>query len=128
MQRHFQHPCHHLERARQRAGRREDKGKVICRQSGIARYFFHQRRIACAAKSDVVRKNYRTQQIVLAVHRIDAVKDGNSQPGLERVSLALLIQLRPVGQMIAGFRIGTAAAKNRPERQFLDDRKIFDRA
>ena len=76
--------------------------------------------IARAAEADVVREDHGAEHVAMAVDGVDAVDDGNGEARLERVLLALVVDVGPSFEAIAFLGIGAAAAENRADEILFD--------
>jgi len=73
---------------------------------------FHQFRVARATEPDVVRIHGGTEHVVVAMHCIDTVQNGNAEPRLAADADQAIDRIGPCLQRIAFDRIGTAAAEH----------------
>ena len=83
-----------------------------------------QLRVVRGAQSDVVGKNDRVLQMVVAVDGVDAVEQRNAQPGFERQGLVFVISLGPTFGCIV-LRGGIAPAEHRADSEFPKILLIF---
>ena len=75
-----------------------------------ALHFFHQGRIARAAQADMVGKNHGAEHIIVAMHRVDTVEDGDPEAGFFGMRLQTVIKIGPGLQAVAFLGVGVAAA------------------
>ena len=80
------------------------------------------------AQADVVRKNHRAIDVVVAVDGVNAVEQRNFQPRLQRLILKFRDEIQPGLRGIAVRRIGTAAAQDGAEKIFLHVGLVLQRA
>ncbi len=85
----------------------------------------HQRRVAGRAEADVVREDGRTDDVVVAVHRVDAVDHRDAQRRGQRRVLEAVVHVRPGGGVVR--RRGRATAGQDRAEPELGDLRIADR-
>jgi len=79
----------------------------------------HQRGITRRPEADIVRKDDRPLDVVVAMHGIDAVEDRDGQTGGEGLGLEAVVHVRPAGGRV-GLRHSAAAAEHRAEEKTGD--------
>ena len=94
-------------------------GRMQCLR-GQFRAFLGEIGIERGRDIDVIGKNRRAFDVVMPMHGVNAVNQGNPQPRLFRVFLNHVGHFRPFLRRIDG-RIAAAAAQNRADRVFHDD-------
>jgi hypothetical protein len=88
---------------------------------------FDQLGIVRGAQPDVMGKNDRAINVVVAMHRVNAVEQGNLQAGLPRLGLEAADQVQPCAGRIPVRRIGIAAAQHRTQKIVFDVRLVCQR-
>jgi len=68
---------------------------------GDSLHSFHQRGVARASHPDIVREDDRAQDVVVPVHRVDAVQDRNLKPRVGGVPLKPVVEIGPRLQAVA---------------------------
>ena len=81
--------------------------------------------IVRGAQAEVVGKDGGAVDVVVAMHGINAVEQGDFQAGLQGVILEAVDEAQPVGGGVAGGRIGVAAAQDGAEAIFLHVGRVF---
>ena len=80
------------------------------------------------AEGDVMREDRCAINVVMAVDGINAVKQGNLQPRLQRLRLKTIGKIQPVLRRVAAGGIGRAAAQDGAEKIFFNVSLVFQRA
>ena len=86
----------------------------------------YQHRIAGTSKSDIVGKYYRSLNVAVAVHSIDAVKNRNRQSCLQGFRLNFVVQISPCLEAIAFYGIRVATAKHGSDEILLHIARIAE--
>ena len=73
-----------------------------------------------------MRKNHRAIDVIMAVHRVDAVKQRDFEPAETGVLLEAVVEVGPGFEAVALFGIGSAAAQNRAQEVTFDIGGMFD--
>ena len=92
---------------------------------GDAMHLLDQLGIARAAQADIVREDDRVEHVVVPVHGVDAVEDGNLEPRLLRARLQAVVEVGPGLQAVAFLGVGTAAAEQRADKVILDVGRVL---
>ena len=77
------------------------------------------------AEADVVREDHRADDVVVAVHGVDAVEQRDLQARLDRLRLVHLVHRRPVLDAVRS-RIRAAAAQHRSDEERRDVGRVLD--